>query len=207
MSNDSLQEPPPAGPAQPPAPPGGADHARDAALVAGVLRRDRKATAAFVEAHADPVYAYVLRRLAPRADLVDDLVQDVFVAALGSLHTFRSSSSLRSWMLGIARHKVEDYYRRRLREPDALPDESDDGPPAADLSAEELFDRERLEARTHDILRALPEPYSLALLWRYWENRSAREIAAMTGKTEKAVERLLARARERFRHDWSKRHG
>jgi DNA-directed RNA polymerase specialized sigma24 family protein len=48
----------------------------------------------------------------------------------------------------------------------------------------------------------LPESYSLVLLWRYWEGRSAREMASATGKTEKAVERLLARARTRFRELW-----
>ena len=53
--------------------------------------------------------------------------------------------------------------------------------------------------RRSEILRQLPELYSLALLWRYWENRSVREMADATGKTEKAIERLLARARARFR--------
>jgi hypothetical protein len=39
---------------------------------------DRKATARFVADYTDPVYAYVRHRLAPRANLVDDIVQDVF---------------------------------------------------------------------------------------------------------------------------------
>jgi DNA-directed RNA polymerase specialized sigma24 family protein len=49
-------------------------------LVGAVLRKDRKATARFVAEYTDGVYAYVRHRLAPRADLVDDLVQDVFLA-------------------------------------------------------------------------------------------------------------------------------
>jgi RNA polymerase sigma-70 factor (ECF subfamily) len=181
---------------------------REAQLVAAILKRDRKAAAVFVEEYSDSVYGYVHRRLAPRADLVDDLVQDVFVAALTGLRTFRGSSSLRSWLLGIARHKVEDYYRRRLREPGALPEDGEgDEPSSGDMPVDEVFDRERAEARTPDVLRQLPESYSLALLWRYWENRSVREMAGATGKTEKAIERLLARARERFRSLWSQRHG
>ena len=48
----------------------------------------------------------------------------------------------------------------------------------------------------------LPETYGLALLWRYWENRSVRDMAEATRKTDKAVERLLARARARFRELW-----
>jgi DNA-binding GntR family transcriptional regulator len=49
------------------------------ALVAAVLQRDRKAAAEFVERYADRVYSYVSRRRAPRSDLVDDVVQDVFL--------------------------------------------------------------------------------------------------------------------------------
>ncbi len=52
------------------------------------------------------------------------------------------------------------------------------------------------------MLNEMPQHYSVALLWRYWERRSAREVAQATGRSEKAVERLLARAREQFRRRW-----
>ena len=42
----------------------------------------------------------------------------------------------------------------------------------------------------------------LALLWRYWEKCSAAEMARRAGKTEKAIERLLMRARDQFRRRW-----
>jgi len=94
----------------------GANQLSDRDLVAEVLRKDRKATAEFVARYADHVYSYVRRRLIPRADLVEDLVQEVFLAAWENLEKFRGESALRTWLLGIARHKVEDHYRKRLRE-------------------------------------------------------------------------------------------
>ncbi len=178
------------------APPSG-----DGELVARVLERDRKAAARLVAVHADAVYAYVARRLAPRRDLVDDLVQDVFLTGLDRLHTYQGASPLRAWLLGIARHKVEDYYREQLRRPLSLEDGPQE-PVVEEPPIEETLDRGDAAARTRQVLRRLPEPYALALLWRYWENRSARDIAASTGRTEKAVERLLARARARFRSLW-----
>lgn len=57
----------------------------DQELVQAVLRKDRKATALFVEKYADAVYGYVRSRLAPRGDLADDLVQEIFVAAWEAL--------------------------------------------------------------------------------------------------------------------------
>jgi RNA polymerase sigma-70 factor (ECF subfamily) len=189
----------PSRPAQtPPVPPAVRDEQQ---LVAAILRRDRKAAAELVALYSDAVYAYVRHRLAPRAGLVEDLVQDVFLAALSGLGSFRGESGLRSWLLGIARHKVESYYRERLRDPDPL--DIDMPEPAVDPPLlDETLDRRRLEERAQRILTELPEPYALALLWRYWEGRSAREMADATGRTEKAVERLLARARARFRERW-----
>lgn len=178
----------------------------DAELVRAILQRDRKATADFVSLHSDAIYAYVRWRLLPRTDLVDDLVQDVFVAALGSLASFAVSSSLRTWLLGIARHKVEDYYRACLRQPAPLSDLDGAGdelrqPP---VDYDELLDGEKRQQRVLAVLAGLPDPYRAVLLWRYWEKRSAREMAARSGKTEKAIERMLARARHEFRLRWTR---
>jgi len=174
-------------------------------LVDAVLNRDRKAAAEFVSLYADAVYAYVRHRLAPRLDRVEDIVQEVFLAALAGLRGFSGTSPLRSWLLGIARHKVEDFYRQLLREPDTLDESGQPGEPPVEqpLAIEERIDRARAAEKARRILAMLPETYSVVLLWRYWENRSVREIAESSGKTEKAVERLLARARARFRELWA----
>jgi len=173
------------------------------ALIADILCRDRKAAAEFVSRYADRIYAYVSRRLAPNVDLVDDVVQEVFLIGLEKLHTFAGHSSVLSWLLGIARHKVEDVFRARLRAPEAFDDseeilESTLAAPHVD----ELIDRTRAQEKTHRILQQLPDAYGTALRWRYWENQSAREMAAQTGRTEKAIERLLARARAEFKRLW-----
>lgn len=173
-------------------------------LVADILRRDRKAMASFVTGHTDALYGYLRHRLAPRADVVDDMVQDVFVAALEGLSQFRGSSTLRSWLMGIARHKVEDFYRRQLRAAESL-DDDDSAEPASEAPlADEIIDRERAQEKALAVLQRLPEQYSFVLLWRYWENRSIREIADATGRTDKAIERTLARARARFRAIWER---
>lgn len=182
----------------------GVNQLADQDLVAEVLRKDRKATAEFVARCADHVYAYVRRRLIPRADLVDDLVQEVFLAAWENLDKFRGDSPLRSWLLGIARHKVEDHYRKRLRELQ-FRDEGEDSSeePASSFYLEETLAKRQAGERTREVLKMLPETYTLILLWRYWEKRSLRDIAVQIGRTEKSVERLLARARQQFKKRWN----
>jgi RNA polymerase sigma-70 factor (ECF subfamily) len=174
------------------------------ALVAAVVRKDRKATAEFVERFADPVHAYVRHRLAPRADLVEDLVQDVFLAALKGLPSFAGRSSLKTWLIGIARHKVEDFYRAQLRRAETPSDLDDDSGviPLKMPELDEEMDDAKRRAKTRRVLSRLPGPYGYALIWRYWENRSVKAIATETGRTEKAGERLLARARTQFKRLW-----
>jgi len=174
----------------------------DVALVTAVLQRDRKATAEFVDTYTDAVYAFIRRRLSPRLDLVEDLVQEVFIAAWENLNSFRGASPLRAWLLGIARHKVEDYYRRLLQSAQPLEPATAEELPAEDLDMEGIADRERTERRARQVLEELPERYRVALQWRYWEKRSTRQMAKAVGRSEKAIERLLARAREQFRRRW-----
>lgn len=126
----------------------------DRELVAEVLRKDRKATAEFVARCADHIYGYVRWRLIPCADLVDDLVQEVFLAAWENLNTFRGESSLRNWLLGIARHKVEDHYRKRLKEVQLQEeDESPSSELASFLDLEEVLAKHQagLTAISHSV--------------------------------------------------------
>lgn len=159
-----------------------------------------------MDLHADAVYSYVRYRLLPRRDLVDDLVQDVFLSAWENLQSYRGDSPVRAWLLGIARHRVEDFYRSRLREP--LPPDDDAGDladladPAPDLRLDEALDQERLSRKTSEVLESLPEIYGIALLWRYWEKRSTKEMAELSGRSEKSIERILARSRALFKKRW-----
>ena len=192
---------PPADATQPPPHP-------DFTLARAVLAKDRKATAEWVERFSGPVFHYVRSRLFPRTDLVDDLVQEVFVAAWQYLPGYRGTSPLGAWILGIARHKVEDHYRARLRMHDQWDDEG--SPEPVDQSsppADQIIDGARLSARAQAVLAQLPEQYATVLLWRYWEQRGSKEIGVAIGRTEKAVERLLARARENFKRRWQELYG
>lgn len=45
----------------------------------------------------------------------DDLAQDTYVRAMGSVHRFRGDASARTWLLAIARHACADELRRRAR--------------------------------------------------------------------------------------------
>ena len=173
-------------------------------LIAGVLAKDRKATAEFVDRCSDWIYPFVRRRLAPRFELVEDLMQEILLSAWQGLPTFRGEAGLKSWILGIARHKAEDYYRKRISDAETQENDDEATPELAVMPIfEQQLDSAAQQGQVQAILAVLPEAYALALIWRYRDEKSVREMAQLTGKTEKAMERLLARAREHFRRRWN----
>ena len=176
---------------------------QESQLVEQVLSKDRKATAEFVAFCTDSVYSFVRKRLVPRVELVEDLMQEILLAAWQSLPKFRGDASLRSWILAIAHHKVDDYYRRRLRETDITEEGELSSEPAIEPLLDRHLDAAAEQDRVERTLALLPEAYMLALIWRYRDEKSVREMAQLSGKTEKAMERLLARARENFRKEWT----
>ena len=175
----------------------------DLSLATAILTRDRKATARLIELHSDAVHRYVWKRLTPKIEMVDDIVQEVFLAAWRGLANYTGAASLSSWLLSIARHKVEDHYRRTLGGLLIVPEADEDFViPAATVDPVSELDAKRNAKRAGEILTLLPYEYAIALRWRYWDDRSAKEMAESSGRTEKAVERLLARARTRFKALW-----
>ncbi|MGH9642038.1 MAG: RNA polymerase sigma factor [Terriglobales bacterium] len=183
--------------------PEGIEAAEDQRLISAVLAKDRKATAEFVSHCADWIYPFLRHRLLPRAELVEDLTQETVLAAWQGLPGFRGDANLRHWVMGIARHKLEDYYRKKIREFEMLDEDESPAEPAITPRFEQQLDLARQQKKVQKILALLPEAYALALLWQYRDEKSVREMAELAGKTEKAVERLLARARENFKRRWS----
>jgi RNA polymerase sigma-70 factor (ECF subfamily) len=178
---------------------------RDLALA--VLDRDRKAAAEFVEMYADEIYTFVWSRLAPRLESVDDLVQETFLSAWRGLKTYSGESPLRQWLLSIARNKVNDHYRQAFRRSWDSLDAVEGSIPEGSESVEHVLlaaEREQQVARAFEAMR--PE-YAMLLRWRYWDRQPVRQMAQEIGKTEKAVERMLARAKEEFRGHWSRMGG
>lgn len=106
--------------------------------------------------------------------------------------------------MAIARFKVEDHYRKVLsRQFDQLePEEGESALPAFEINLDAGLDSLRERKRAAEILEELPYEYTLALRWRYWDGHSAKARAISSGRTEKAIERLLARAREQFKQSW-----
>ncbi len=97
-------------------------------------------------------------------------------------------------MIGIARHKLVDHWRRREREERAL-HVAVDNRDEVDASWDRPVDFDRAVA----VLDTLPPQYRLVLTLRYFDDLSVPEVAVLVERTVHGAESLLARARRAFR--------
>jgi RNA polymerase sigma-70 factor (ECF subfamily) len=141
------------------------------------------------------VYRYLAARCAGDLHLAEELTQQTFVQAIRHRHRFDGRSEVVTWLIAIARNRLVDHHRRHVREArrqDRLV-HREHGPDDAPWHAVET--RQAVEAA----LAQLPADQRIALLFRYLDGMSVREVATTIGRSEKATESLIARARDAFR--------
>lgn len=165
-----------------------AGHAsEDARLVRAARNGDQGAFARLYERYARVVHGLLLAR-APSAD-VEDLVQDVFLAAWKRLDGLRDPAAFGGWLSMIARNRATDFHRRSVDAVE-LPEEL----PANDATAA------RAEAlAVLETIRGLPEAYRETLVLRLVEGLSGPEIAERTGLTPASVRVNLHRGMKLLR--------
>lgn len=86
-----------------------------AANIAETAKPKTTKSDAWVEAHGDYLFHFAIGQLRD-ASVVEDLVQETFLAALKARERFSGSSSERTWLVGILRHKICDHLRHTCRE-------------------------------------------------------------------------------------------
>jgi RNA polymerase sigma-70 factor, ECF subfamily len=164
---------------------------RERTLRAAVLAGDVRAWHELYDSACDPFFAYVAWRCGGVRDLAEDVAQETWLVAVRRIGSFDPElAPFLGWLRGIAANLL----RNRLRAP-AAPRSLDDDVAAPDGDAAQ---RESGEAIAR-ALAELPERYEAVLRAKYLESRSVEEIAAERQETVKAIESLLARARQAFR--------
>lgn len=141
------------------------------------------------------VYGYLLARCGTPA-LAEDLTAETFLAAVGAIRKPGCPALSVAWLIGVARHKLADHWRREERDRRALR-AVDGGDEAVDPWEVEL---DGITAR--DTLAALGPHHRAALTLRYLDGLPVPEVADHLGRTVHATEALLVRARTAFRREY-----
>ncbi len=165
-------------------------------LLRALARRDRSAWAVMYDRHVGDVFGVIYHLLGGDRSAAEEVCQDVWLLAIERFDRFDPSrGEFRGWLLGIARHRALRQFRRTT---EAVDNEWFDGPSTEVPPLDRLEATERA-AMVRAALLCLDGDQRQVLLHKYAEGRSVTEIAVRTGRTAKAVESLLSRARAQLR--------
>ena len=173
------------------------------ALVTRIACGDQEAAAAFDTKFRALLHRFLVGRVP--AQERDDLVQDVLLAAFQKIRGdgFQGASSLGTWLIGILKHKVADYYelqkrgQSRVVQIDAAPlsrtssplDDIPDwhhGPPEIAIEVEQM-------------LASLPRAHRVVLILNLRERHTTNEIASLLKLPPGTVSRIIWEAKRMLR--------
>jgi RNA polymerase sigma-70 factor (ECF subfamily) len=194
-----MEAPPGRGGGRPP-------HLDEPEILARSRRGDVAAFAVLVNRYRDRAYGLALRVTRSATD-AEEVAQDAFVSAWGSLDRFREDARFSTWLYRIVWRKSldrsESIRRRGRREvavedPGRLEAEGTAGPGSPGPPGLAPGDAARLERH----LGALPELSRAVVTLYYYEDRSVSDVAAALGIPEGTVKTHLHRSRAAIRERW-----
>jgi len=156
---------------------------RDTELIAQWKAGDQRAATALVERHASALARFAASCGA--RDEIDELVQDTFVRAFGSLDGFRGESSFRTWLFTIERRLLMDRRRSEKRRPQSMEIAEEDAATEYDALDDMLADE--AHTRVRDAIERLTPTQREVFVLRVTEGLSYKEIAEIAGTTEGAA--------------------
>jgi len=129
----------------------------------------------------------------------EEILQETLISANNCLRLYSGKSSFFTWLCGIAKHEINDFYRKkriktilfsRLPWLENLAAEA--------LGPEQILLRREAIKKVKTSLRSLSEGYQQVLRLKYYQGLSVKEIARQLNETVKAIESRLTRARKAF---------
>ncbi len=136
--------------------------------------------------------------------LVEELTNDILLAAIRSYPNFDHKCEEFSWICSIAKHKIIDYYRKKKIKT-VLFSRSEMFEEVADkaLSPERDALKNELVSEIKKTMSEIGEGYKELLRLKYIDGLKVADIAKLMKTSVKAVESKLIRAKLKFRTSWA----
>lgn len=154
---------------------------------------------ALVNRHLNLVYSAALRQV-QSPELAEEVSQSVFTNLARNSEKLAPKTILTAWLYQVARRTAIDVVRREARR--HLRDQI-----AAEMSTMSAADADwtHIEPLLDEAMEALDETDRTAVLLRYFENKSLREVGETLGTSDDAAQKRVSRAVERLREFFAKR--
>lgn len=183
-------------------------------LVCAVQQGDRQAADELYTTVHQGLYYYISKTVND-PELAQDLLQETFIEIYQTIDKLNEPTAFLKWSRQIAYHKCTAYARKTK---DVLVDENEDGLSVFDTIEEdrtefipdEALDKADLKQTIRDMLAELPMEQRSAIMLRYFDEISVKEIAEIQGVTEGTVKSRLNYGRKAIQksvEDYEKKNG
>ena len=172
-------------------------------------RKDPETFKHLFNKYYNPIFNYVLRRTC-NSSLAKDITANTFMNALDNIKKYRwRGIPFSSWLYRIATNEIHRHYRKARRNTSLSPDQM------VDIQGESSSDQELLEAeqavikheqfrRIHAAIASLKPKYQSAIMLRYFENLSIREIAQILNISKNTVKTHIRRGLDQLKKSYEK---
>lgn len=168
----------------------------------------------WVDQYGDYLYRHALARTQDPG-IAEDMVQETFLGALHARDTFKGHSTEKTWLVGILKHKILDYIRKKSREQpvgniEAIAESADEffdekghwrvGPAKWAVNPRKLLERKEFWEIFSNCLSGLSDRLAQAFMLRELDGLSGEEIRKILNVTATNTYAILSRARMRMRN-------
>ncbi len=173
-------------------------HEEEASLLALIAQGDQSAAEVFDARFRPKLLRFVRGRV--HRDHEDDLAQETLQAAFHAIKNgdFNGRSALGTWLVGILKHKLSDYWAAQKRERNTAVTVFSEAGSQVDAVADPGSDP-NLRIEVDQLLRALPKLHRAVLLLNVREGLNTDQIAAATKLPSGTVGRILWEAKRILR--------
>jgi RNA polymerase sigma factor (sigma-70 family) len=162
--------------------------------------RSEEAFASLVRRHLNLVYSAALRQVRS-PQLAEEVAQSVFTDLSRNAASFAAGTILAAWLYQVTRRTAIDVVRREVRRQarERIATEMNT------MNAAASSDWTHIEPLLDEAMEALDDTDRAAILLRYFENKSLREVGQTLGTSDDAAQKRVSRAVERLREFFTKR--
>lgn len=174
----------------------------DFALVERAKLNDQAAFRSLLEKYQRPLYFHI-NKIVHDKDILEDLIQEIFLKAFDNIHTFDASYAFSTWLYRIATNHSIDYLRKRKLKTLSLdePYQTKDGEMKMELAdddteADDVILHQQRVSIIMEAIASLPGKYEKIIRLRHMEEKSYQEIAEIMELPLGTVKAHIFRARE-----------
>ncbi len=168
--------------------------------------------------YGDMLFRFALVRVGDE-NIAADVVQNTLLAAVSAKDSFQGKSTIRTWLLGILKHKIMDYFRQRRKENLIIdselatletPEFTPDGmwlekPREWNFTPEQVLENEEARKILWECIDMLPERMRLLFILREIDGESTKTICERMNISASNFSVLLFRTRHKLRKEFNLR--